>query len=116
MSDARVPFDDPDWQAKVTKSVGTPLGRVRLDRLLNTPADLERRAERLDKILLGMLVGFILAVIVLALYALNSVKHEPDVADVYGTLALVASGGVVGAFVLLRMHRARMRRDEGPSA
>ncbi|MCZ0991843.1 hypothetical protein [Streptomyces diastatochromogenes] len=117
MTTAQTPdFDDPDLREKIREALGSEAGQRRFDQFLRTPVDLRRNQERLGRLLLGTLVLLVLMVIVLAILALCAVETEPDAADVYGTLALVASGGVVGVFVLLRMHRARMRRGGRRSA
>lgn len=109
-------LDDPDLQQRIREALVSEAGRERFDRFLRTPADLRRKEERIDKLLLGMFVFLILTVIVLALLALYLAANEPAAAIVYGTVALVASGGAGKAFVPLRTHRARMRRDGRRSA
>ncbi|MCF3137448.1 hypothetical protein [Streptomyces olivochromogenes] len=102
--------DDPIQREKIRKALESEAGRRRWYRFIQTPDDLQRNAERLDTFLLVLLCIAVLVVIVLALCALNVVTNHPQAASAYGTLALVASGAVVGIFVLLLMHRARMRR------
>lgn len=111
MSGAHMDLDDPALREMIRDALDSGPGRKRWSRFLQTPADLQRRAQRLDKLLLVTLVVLVLVVLVLAVCALYAVaKDDPQAAGPYGTLALVASGGVVGTFVLLRMHRARMGR------
>lgn len=109
-------LDDPDLQERIREALASKVGRERFNRFLRTPADLRRKEERIDKLFLGTFVSLVLTVTVLALLALYLAANEPAAAVVYGTVALVASGGAGKAFVLLRMHRARMRRDGGRSA
>lgn len=109
-----VDLDDPALREMIREALGSGRGLKRWNRFLQTPADQQRSVKRLEKLLLVTLVILVLAVIVLALCALCAVARDPQAAGAgaYGTVALVTSGGVVGCFVLLRMHRARMRRAE----
>ncbi|MGW7385439.1 hypothetical protein [Streptomyces sp. NPDC054794] len=109
-----VDLDDPALREMIKEALSSGRGFKRWNRFLQTPADQRRSAKLLEKLLLVTLVVLVLAVIVLALCALCAVAKDPHApgAGAYGTLALVASGGVVGCFVLLRMHRARMQRAE----
>lgn len=114
MSDAQAAHfdpDDPDLREMIGKALASEMGHKRWNKFLRTPADLRRQAERIYKSLLGTFVALVLVAIVLAVCALHAVVNEDfQAAGPYGTLALVVSGGVGGAYVLMRQQQIRMRR------